>query len=161
MKLRNTKIKAKIICTINALEIRMARMRTKNVDTKQRNCNIIYIHRYLRYQLVLVPQSDPMDCSLPGSSVHGVSQARILEWIPIPFSCGFSDAGLEPESPALQADSLSSEPQAIGKSFKVDKTISWRMREYWKLTQTVNYWKYLRLHHQQRVSHNSSDLNGC
>ena len=29
---------------------------------------------------------DPMDCSLPGSSVHGVLQARILEWVAIPFS---------------------------------------------------------------------------
>ena len=29
---------------------------------------------------------DPMDCSLPGSSVHGIFQARILEWAPIPFS---------------------------------------------------------------------------
>ena len=29
---------------------------------------------------------DPMDCSLPGSSVHGISQARILEWAAIPFS---------------------------------------------------------------------------
>ena len=29
---------------------------------------------------------DPMDCSLPGSSVHGISQARILEWIAISFS---------------------------------------------------------------------------
>ena len=28
----------------------------------------------------------PMDCSLPGSSVHGISQARILEWVSIPFS---------------------------------------------------------------------------
>ena len=27
---------------------------------------------------------DPMDCSLPGSSVHGISQARILEWVAIP-----------------------------------------------------------------------------
>ena len=27
-----------------------------------------------------------MDCSLPGSSVHGISQARILEWVAIPFS---------------------------------------------------------------------------
>ena len=40
---------------------------------------------------VLVIQScptlcDPMDCSLPGSSVHGISQARILEWIAISFS---------------------------------------------------------------------------
>ena len=32
---------------------------------------------------------DPMDCSLPGSSVHGISQARILEWIAISFSKGF------------------------------------------------------------------------
>ena len=29
---------------------------------------------------------DPMNCSSPGSSVHGISQARILEWIAIPFS---------------------------------------------------------------------------
>ena len=40
---------------------------------------------------VLVAQScltlcDPMDCSLPGSSVHGISQARILKWVAISFS---------------------------------------------------------------------------
>ena len=29
---------------------------------------------------------DPMDCSLPGSSVHGISQARVLEWGAIAFS---------------------------------------------------------------------------
>ena len=29
---------------------------------------------------------DPMDCSLPGSSVHGVFQARILEWVAISYS---------------------------------------------------------------------------
>ena len=44
---------------------------------------------------VLVSQScpilcDPMDYSLPGSSVHGVSQARILEWVAISFSRGSS-----------------------------------------------------------------------
>ena len=44
---------------------------------------------------VLVAQScltlcDPMDYSPPGSSVHGILQARILEWIAIPFSRGFS-----------------------------------------------------------------------
>ena len=33
---------------------------------------------------------DPMDCSSPGSSVHGVSQARILEWVAISFSRGSS-----------------------------------------------------------------------
>ena len=33
---------------------------------------------------------DPMDCSPPGSSVHGSLQARILEWVTIPFSRGSS-----------------------------------------------------------------------
>ena len=36
------------------------------------------------------PLCDPMDCSLPGSSVHGVLQARILEWVDIPSSRGSS-----------------------------------------------------------------------
>ena len=33
---------------------------------------------------------DPTDCSLPGSSVHGIFQARVLEWVAIPFSRGSS-----------------------------------------------------------------------
>ena len=33
--------------------------------------------------------SDPMDCSFPGSSVHGIFQARLLEWGSIAFSAGF------------------------------------------------------------------------
>ena len=32
--------------------------------------------------------SDPMDCSLPGSSIHGIFQARVLEWSAIAFSEG-------------------------------------------------------------------------
>ena len=36
-------------------------------------------------QLCLTP-CDPMDCSLPGSSVHGIFQARVLEWGAIAFS---------------------------------------------------------------------------
>ena len=31
-------------------------------------------------------RSDPMDCSLPGSSIHGIFQARVLEWLAIAFS---------------------------------------------------------------------------
>ena len=46
----------------------------------------------------------------PGSSVHGIPQARILEWIAIPFSRGSSRPRDEPGAPALQADALSSEP---------------------------------------------------
>ena len=53
---------------------------------------------------------DPIDCSLPGSSVHGIPQARILEWVAIPFSRGLSNSGIEPRSLALQADSLPSKP---------------------------------------------------
>ena len=34
---------------------------------------------------------DPMDCSLPGSSVHGIFQARIPEWVVISFSRGSSE----------------------------------------------------------------------
>ena len=37
-------------------------------------------------------------------------QARRLEWVAIPFSRGFPNPGIEPGSPALQADSLLSEP---------------------------------------------------
>ena len=33
---------------------------------------------------------NPIDCSLPDSSVHGISQAKILEWVAISFSRGFS-----------------------------------------------------------------------
>ena len=47
------------------------------------------------YQIVLVAQScpnlcNPMDCSLSGSSLHGIFQARMLEWVAIPFSRGSS-----------------------------------------------------------------------
>ena len=36
--------------------------------------------------------SDPMDCSLPGSSVHGISQARVPEWAAIAFSMSYTAA---------------------------------------------------------------------
>ena len=51
-----------------------------------------------------------MDCSPPGFSVLGVSEARILEWVAIPSPQDLPDPGTEPGSPALQADSLLSEP---------------------------------------------------
>ena len=49
---------------------------------------------------------DPMDCSSPGSSVHGILWARILEWV---ATGDLPNPGIEPGSPALQADSLPSE----------------------------------------------------
>ena len=56
---------------------------------------------------------DPMDYSLPGSSVHGILQERILEWISIPFSRASSGPRIELGSPALQADYLPSEPTYV------------------------------------------------
>ena len=51
-----------------------------------------------------------MDCSPPGSSVHGLLQARTLEWFAMPSSRGSSNPEMEPWSPALQAGSFPSEP---------------------------------------------------
>ena len=53
---------------------------------------------------------DPMDCSPPGSSVHGTSQARILEWVAISFSRGSSPPRDLTCIPVFQADFLLSEP---------------------------------------------------
>ena len=44
-----------------------------------------------------------MDCSLPGSPVHGIFQARILEWVAIPFSRDLHDPGVESASLVLPA----------------------------------------------------------
>ena len=50
---------------------------------------------------------DPMDYSPPSSSVHGILQARILEWVALPSSKGSSNSGIEPMSlmsPALAGE---------------------------------------------------------
>ena len=49
---------------------------------------------------------DPMDCSLPSSSVLGIFQARIVELVLIPFYTGSSWPGIKPRSPAIQENSL-------------------------------------------------------
>ena len=52
---------------------------------------------------------DTMDCSLPGSSIHGIFQARELQYwsgLPCPPPGNLPDAGMKPTSPALQVDSL-------------------------------------------------------
>ena len=54
---------------------------------------------------------DPTDCSLPGSSVHEILQARILEWVACPPPGDLPRPGIKPTSPAaptcgLHMDSL-------------------------------------------------------
>ena len=62
---------------------------------------------------VVSDSCDPMNYSPPVSSVHGVFQAGILEWLPFPLPGDLPDPGIKPVSPvssALQADSLLAEP---------------------------------------------------
>ena len=69
---------------------------------------------------------NPMDCNLPGSSVHGILQARILEWVAIPFSRGSSNPGIKPRSSALQMYSLLSEPPGkVGAAVGSQLAVPW------------------------------------
>ena len=49
-------------------------------------------------------------------TVHGILQARILEWVPFPSPGDLPNPGIEPRSPTLQADSLPAEPQGKPKN---------------------------------------------
>ena len=75
-----------------------------------------------------LPLCDPMDYSLPGSSVHGILQVWILEWVAILFSRDLPGLGIESGSPGLQAESLLPEPPGMPSLFwqriKLLKTLS-------------------------------------
>ena len=81
-----------------------------------------YDYDFLDLCVCLVTQSyltlcDPMDCSSPGSSVYGISQARILE-LPVPSPADLPDPGIEPmslASPALAGRFFTTKPP--GKPF--------------------------------------------
>ena len=53
---------------------------------------------------------NPMDCSPPGSSVHGIPRQGCWSGLPCPPPGDLPNPGIEPRSPALQAGSLLSEP---------------------------------------------------
>ena len=54
-----------------------------------------------------------MDCTLPGYSVPGISQARLLEWVVFLSPGDLPDTGVEPRSPALQVVSLPTKPPEL------------------------------------------------
>ena len=58
---------------------------------------------------------DPMDCNLPGSSIHGILETRILEWVVIPSSRGSS----QPRDQTL----ISMSPALSGEFFTISATI--------------------------------------
>ena len=51
-------------------------------------------------------------------TIHGILQARILEWVATPSSRDLPNPGIEPRSPTLQADSLPAEPPGKPNSWK-------------------------------------------
>ena len=53
---------------------------------------------------------NPMDCSLPGSSIHGILQQGYWSGLPFPSPGDLPDPGIESRSAALEADALTSEP---------------------------------------------------
>ena len=61
-----------------------------------------------------------MDCSLEGSSVHWIFQARVWSGLPFPSPGDLPDLAIELRSPALQADTLPPEPP--GKPFEEGKS---------------------------------------
>ena len=80
------------------------------------------IPEYLRAKLLqsCLTVCNPMDCSPPGSSVHGILQARILEWVAIPPLGDLPNSGMEPKSltsPALAGRFFTTEPP--GKPLRV------------------------------------------
>ena len=69
------------------------------------------------FRSVKVTQSCPALCDPMDYTVHELLQARILEWVAIPFSRGsFQPRDQTPRSPALQSDSLPAEPQGKPKN---------------------------------------------
>ena len=73
-------------------------------------CVCVCVRARTRLAAQLCPTlCNPIDCTLPGSSVHGILQARILEWVAMPSSGDLPHPGIKPRSPALQVDSLLSE----------------------------------------------------
>ena len=54
-----------------------------------------------------------MDCSPPGSSIHGILQAKVLEWFAIPSPGNLLNTGIEPESPAFTGRLFTAEPPTM------------------------------------------------
>ena len=113
------------------------------------NMNICFqIHVCMHAKLLqsCLTLCDPLDGSLPGSSVHGILWARILKWVVMTISEDLSNPGIKLGSPALQADSLPSEP--LGKpAFKYNllqmkmSTDPWAVRhKLWSVEQAVEGW---------------------
>ena len=76
----------------------------------------VIIHMCMLSHFSHIPLCNPMDCSPPGFSVHGILQARILEQMPFPPSGDLPDSRIKtafPAAPALQVNSLPLSHQGV------------------------------------------------
>ena len=73
-----------------------------------------------------------VDCSPPGSSVHGILQARILDWVAISFSRGFSWSR-DPASPALAGRFFITEPSVKWNESESHSVVSYSLWPHWLL----------------------------
>ena len=124
-------------------------------EMKQLSLKDLYtnIHSYIHNSPVLVAQScptlcNPMDCPSPGFFVHGILQARILEWVAIPFSGDLPDPGIKPRSLNWKWSKCSS----TGKWIIIPRYVQTlghysakRRSECWHIQQHREVWKILHL----------------
>ena len=82
------------------------RRETKNLLEHVWVCVCVCVH----VSSVVSDSCDPMDYSLPGSSVHGISQTRILEWVAISSPRGSFQPRIKPNSPALEGRFFTTKP---------------------------------------------------
>ena len=73
---------------------------------------------------------NPTDCSPPGFSIHGILQARILEWLPFSSPRNLPRSGIKPKSPALAGGFFTTEP--AGKWISVMGGERLMMGGWWK-----------------------------
>ena len=114
--------------------------------------------------LVLVTRScltfcNPIYYSPPGLSAHGILQARIPEWVAFPSPGGLPNPGIKPMSPALQANSLLSQPPERGSYFTYH-----RSKNHWwnQMRRPGGYvpnkrmkWKNIKTPNEMEVSNSS------
>ena len=93
--------------------------------------------------------SDPMDCSLPGSSVHGIFQARVLEWGPIAFSWRRIDTCI------YTAESLCLPPETIT-TLLINYTLIQNKNEKKNTFEETAYYAHFNLRISIDRAHNSS-----
>ena len=75
--------------------------------------------------------SDTMDCSPPGSSVHGIPRARVLEWVAVSFSRDLPSPGTEARSllsPALTGGFRPLAPPVLWEHAKAEKSEPWGVK---------------------------------